>query len=350
MLRSSAGVALLASLVIAAGAGAYAALAAIDQSQAFQSKFSGSCAPVAGVAGPEDLQIDDATRRAFISSYDRSSGSEARGGVFVFSIDDPLNDAAWRDRTRGAPKKFEPMGLNFYDDGETRRLYVVNAATASVELYDVSDGGDLKLLESFTERRLTSPNDVVAIGPRSFYVTNDLAPGRESLLGRLQYFFRAATGRVFHFDGTAWKVGAENLRFANGIALSPDGRRLYVTETSGAALKVFERETSSGALTAIKTVPLGVAVDNINVDRAGSLWIAARPGSILPPNGPTGGRHAPSMILRYDDLAGAAAKPMPVFTDDGGNISASTAAARVGSTLLIGAPYEKKFLICSLPS
>jgi hypothetical protein len=56
------------------------------------------------------------------------------------------------------------------------------------------------------------------------------------------------------------------------------------------------------------------------------------------------------MVLRYDDMTGTPSKPTPIFTDDGGSISSSTVAARHGPTLLIGAPYEKKFLICRLPT
>jgi arylesterase/paraoxonase len=332
-------------LTLAAGAGAFLYLASVDQSKAFQPRFEGSCSPVAGIAGPEDLQIDPATRQAFIASFDRSAGSKTRGGVFVFSIDDPLADAAWKDRTNGDPARFEPVGLNFYDDGVVRRLFVVNAATDAIELYDISAEGDLTLIESFAERRLTSPNDVAAAGPRSFYVTNDLAAGRGSLLGSLQYLFRTASGSVLHFDGVAWKVAADGLRFANGIALSPNGRRLYVTETAGAALRIFDREVQNGLLFEAETVPVGVAVDNINIDHSGSLWIGARPSSFLPRVA-----HAPSMVLRYDDMTGTPSKPTPIFTDDGGSISSSTVAARHGPTLLIGAPYEKKFLICRLPT
>lgn len=339
------------ALVLIAGGTGYVTLDSFNQFDQVQSNFDGSCAPVTGIAGPADLQIDPSTHIAFVSSRDRQAGPGARGGIYALSIDDPLAEDAWRDRTAGVPEAFEPEGIHFYSDGKVRRLFVVNSARKSIELYDVAQNGDLRHIESFHERRLTNPNDVVATGPRSFYVSNDFSVGRDSVLARVEFVTRAASGKLFYFDGVIWRVAAENLRFANGVTVSHDGRRLYVAETSGGALKIFDRDPESGNLTLAETVPMGAAVDNINIDRAGTLWIAAHPKPLLlartardPEARP------PSMVIRYDDLPGAHGKPAEVYVNDGGELSASSAAARLGPTLLIGALYEKKFLICRLPS
>jgi len=61
---------------------------------------------------------------------------------------------------------------------------------------------------------------------------------------------------------------------------------------------------------------------------------------------------APSIVLRYADSESrggeGAGGAVQGYADDGAEISASTAAARLGSTLLIGALLERKFLICDL--
>jgi len=337
-------------LLIAGGTG-LATLDSFNQFDRVRSSFDGSCLPVTGIAGPSDMQIDPATHLAFISSYDRLSGDKARGAIYAVSIDDPLAEDAWRDRTGGVPAEFEPLGVYFYSDGAVRRLFVVNGALRSVELYDVAPNGDLTHIETFRERRLTSPNDVVAVGPREFYVSNDFRIDRESLLARIEFLTRAATGTLYYFDGMAWKIAAEDLRFANGVSISNDGRRVYVAETSGGALKIFDREPPTGRLSLAETVPMDAALDNINVDSAGTLWIGAHPKPLLV------ALHAgdpdirpPSLVIRYDDLPGARGKPAEIYANDGAEISASSAAARLGSTLLIGALFEKKFLICRLPN
>ncbi|HXI87175.1 MAG TPA: hypothetical protein VNH64_06925, partial [Parvularculaceae bacterium] len=123
--------------------------------------FDGRCSPLQGVGGADDLEIDPMKRRAFVSSFSASaSGSGvARGAIAAFSIDDPLSENAWSDRTLGEPAVFAPLGLHLYQREGARRLFVVNAAAKSVELYDVGDDGALSHVETFTERRLTSPND-----------------------------------------------------------------------------------------------------------------------------------------------------------------------------------------------
>ncbi len=337
-------------VVVGAAAAVVVTLHSFNQFDRVAASFGGTCAPVAGIAGPEDIQIDPKSRRAYISSFDRRAPDKAatRGGIFVFSIDDPLADEAWRDRTGGIPAKFAPLGLYFYDDGAARRLFVVNAATNAIEVYEALENGDLVHLESYSERRLTSPNDIVAVGPRSFYVTNDAESGRESLLAKMQFLLRIGSGRVLYFDGTAWRVAAEGVRFANGINVGRDGARIYVAETAGEALRIYDRDNDSGALRLAKVARMGAGLDNINVDRVGALWIGAQPKPLQASALSEG--TTPSLVIRYEDIDGGSARPATVFADDGAQISGSTVAARHGSTLLIGARLEKKFLICDLPN
>jgi arylesterase/paraoxonase len=337
-------------VVLVAGAGALALLNFVDRGRRPAPDFAGACTPVTGIVGPEDLEIDDLGRRAFISSVDTdaSEGRPRRGGIYVFSVDDPLADGAWRDRTGGAPARFRPIGVSYFSNGEAHRLFVANAAARSVEMFDVSEEGELRLVETFKERRLTSPNDVVATGPRSFYVTNDFDPGRESALGRLQYLFRTASGRVMQFDGVAWRPAAEGLRYANGIAMRRDGKRLYVAETTGAAVRVYDRDPRTGDIAHAKTVRLPAAPDNLNIDHSGSWWIGARPKTLLPPDFGSARAPSASLVYRLDDIPEMSSTAEAIFVDDGERIAASTVAARLGPMLLIGSPIEKKFLICTL--
>ena len=303
------------------------------------------CEPVAGITGPEDIEIDGPRGRAFISSLDRRA-EDARGAIHVFDLEDPLSDAGWRDRTLGAPEDFKPLGLDFYDDGEARRLFVVNEAGPSVEMFDVRENGDLVHLETFKERRLTSPNNVVAVGPRSFYVTNDVRPGRKARIADLHFLMRVGSGEVFLVDGVVWRVVADGLRFANGITLSPSGDKLYVAETAGKAVRAYDRNPENGALTPAEKFSLKVSPDNINVDADGFIWVGALPQplsvpSLLKDESAT----AASEVLRIDQNG----KATTIYRDDGEEYSAATVAARSKGKLLIGALYEPKFLLCDLP-
>ncbi len=311
----------------------------------------GRCSPVTGIAGPEDLQLDPAGRRLFVSSFDKRAGRRARGSIHVIDIDDPLSSDGWRDRTGGVPAAFQPVGV-FYFEGETdNRLFVVNDAAKSIEVFDVAENGDLVHLETFAERRLTSPNDLVAVGPRDFYVTNDASAGRASLLGRLQFIGRARAGRVFHFNGVAWSVADEGLRFANGIGLSRDKRSLVVAESSGMAIRVYKRDPDAGLLTLAAVTPIPGAGDNLNVAADGSLLVAANPKPLsIALHRQTAGATSPSMVLRSTDpYWGAHAPPEfeTVFQSDGEALSAATAADFLGQSLYIGALADDRFLICA---
>ena len=333
-------------LLLILGALIYGRLQSFQHFAKIEHSFDGKCTPVRGIAGPEDIQIDASRARAFISSLDRRTEG-SRGTIHLFDLNNPLNENAWRDQTDGTPEDFQPLGIDYYEDDEVRRLFVVNAANNAVEMFDVNDEGMLTHLESFHERRLNSPNNVVAVGRRSFYVTNDAKPGRSSRLGQIHFLTRVASGQVFYTDGTVWRVVAEGLRFANGIDLSPDKTRLYVAETSGKALRVYERDMDTGDLQLADKIDLKAAPDNIMIDETGSVWVAALPKPLTTPrHGNNAEVLSPSEVIHI----GVGGKPRTIYKDDGSELSASTIAARTGRTLLIGALYDEKFLICRLPN
>ena len=334
-----------AVLLFLIGAVVFGNLMSFNHFAQIDHEFEGQCTPVRGIVGPEDIQIDSGRSRAFISSLDRRADDE-RGAIHIFDLENPLNEGTWRDRTGGEPVAFEPFGMDFFDNGEVQRLFVVNQAVNGIELFDVAEDGALTHLETFNERRLTSPNSVVAVGPRSFYVTNDVRPGRSSRMGEFHFLARTASGQVFFTDGTVWRVAAEGLRFANGIDLSLDGRRLYVAETAGRSVKLFDRNLDTNLLTSAGEIKLDSSPDNLTVDEHGTVWVAALPKPLTAPihrNNPAS--LSPSQVIQI----GADDQPQTVYLDDGKELSASTAAAYAGQRLLIGGLYDDRFLICGLP-
>ena len=313
-----------------------------------EERFAGVCAPVSGIAGPEDIQIDETRRRAFISSLKRGATPGERGAIYALALDDPLADSNWRDRTLGAPEAFKPLGIHFYEDETARRLFVVNEASKSVELYDVAGNGDLTHLETITERRLTSPNNIVATGPRSFYISNDVEAGRSSMMGQLNFLGRSSTGKILFYDGQGWRLAADGLRFANGLALSADKKTLYAAETSGGAIKVYARDPASNLLTVKRTIALSASPDNLTLGSDNEIWIGALPKPLMTPSQAKNPKIlSPSMVIRLRDQDG---EPdlTEIFESAGAQISASTVAAVSEGQLLVGSLLEDKFLLCDL--
>ncbi|MEM8772662.1 MAG: SMP-30/gluconolactonase/LRE family protein [Pseudomonadota bacterium] len=338
-------IAILLILIGAIAAAIFGVLRSFGHFSDISREFSGLCTPVTGVVGPEDISIDAAGARAFISSLDRRDPN-ARGAIHMVDPQDPLADGGWRDLTGGVPEAFRPLGLDYYEDEEAKRLFVVNEANSGVELFDVGEDGSLTHMATFRERRLTSPNNIAAVGRRAFYVTNDLKPGRNSLMGDVHFLTRAASGYALYSDGAIWRLAADKLRFANGIDISPDGRTVYVAESAGMSLRIYKRNPDTGALRETEKITLNATPANLSVDEDGVLWIGALPKPLSVPLHEADPRHlSPSQAFRLSpggDLES-------VYLDDGSEISASTVAAHLNGTLMIGALFENKFLLCDLP-
>jgi arylesterase / paraoxonase len=316
------------------------------------------CEAVVGVAGPEDMEANASGDLVYVSSLDRqlqlknrhTDDGEVRGVIMGFDMEDPLLSSNWRDRTGGLPLQFEPLGISLYEAGDYRRLFVINGHDNSVLLYDIADNGDLLLVERFTEPRLTSPNDIIAIGPREFYVSNDLAVGRNSLLGQAQFLVGWGGGEIYYFDGNSWGRAASGLKFANGLAITNESKRLIVAETAGKALSLYDRDPDNGILTLVRRVPLETFPDNFSWREDGSLIIGAHPkpftlsAHIAIPLS----QKAPSQImaLRFDDSGDIVGDPVLLYQNDGSELSAATVAVRINNRTIIGALMDNKFLLC----
>ena len=123
----------------------------------------------------------------------------------------------------------------------------------------------------------SNPNAAVSDGKGGVYFSSSgsFAPGAR------------ATGAVLHVDasGTLRRL-AEGIHYANGVAVTPDGSTLYVSEHLGRRVMAFEIADDgslSGARTFVALDDLvgrdperswEVGPDGLNVDRDGNLVIA----------------------------------------------------------------------------
>jgi arylesterase/paraoxonase len=195
---------------------------------------------------------------------------------------------------------------------------------------------------------LVSPNDIVAVGPARFYVTNDHrypAGWKRSL----EDYLRLRRSNVVFYDGSEFVQAASGIGYANGINVSPDGRTLYVCSITEGGLHVYDRDPESGRLEHREEIDLDTGVDNVEIDEEGDLWIGAHPQLL------TTMKHykdpeslSPSQVIHLTPHEGGGYDVEEVYLDAGDEISASTVAAVRGNRLLIGAIFESKFLDCRL--
>jgi arylesterase/paraoxonase len=312
----------------------------------FEDEAALSCTPVVGITGASDITAMEGRNVAFLSVLDERGDAE-RGGLVRFDFDNPLDDTSWRDRTGGRPIGLNPGGIDLFEERlpsglMSYRLFAVNKVGLEVLIFDVENDGSLTLAERLADPRLTSPNDIVATGPTSFYVSNDTASGRQTLRGKADFLVGLPTGSIFHYDGNSWSVATDGLRFPNGLAMSEDGSMLYVAEMRAEAIRRYARDPATEALEPAGRVELGSFPNNLSIDQEGRILVGAVPQPFAFKAYTEGLRDtAPSQILRVSG------DEVEILYQDGGrNLSAATVATVVGGRTVIGSAADDKFLMC----
>jgi gluconolactonase len=144
------------------------------------------------------------------------------------------------------------------------------------------------LAERYEGKRLNSPNDVVVKSDGSIYFT-DPPYGIKKEQEELGFYgiYRS------QLNGTLTLLNKEMVR-PNGIAFSPDEKKLYVSDSDKLHIRVFDLK-ADGTLTnsrvfaelpgaADKGVPDGMKVDikgNIYSSGSGGVWIFSPTGQLL---------------------------------------------------------------------
>ncbi|MGH9389175.1 MAG: strictosidine synthase family protein, partial [Vicinamibacteria bacterium] len=308
--------------------------------------FAGRCRPIGGMPGPEDVTVNPDTGVAYISSADRrarGAGRPTRGAIYALDLESP--EPRPIELTGDFQPELQPHGLSLLRGpyGEAS-LFVVNhpGADHTVEIFDVREG-KLAHRETIRGELLRSPNDVLAVGPRQFYVTNDHRHPT-GWKRTASDFLRLADSDVVFFDGTGFRVVAEDIAYPNGITMSPDGRTVFVASTTERAILSYERNPATGALSFRERFDAGTGVDNLEMGSDGTLWEGAHPQMLaFLKNARDPANLSPSQVLSLDPSTGVFQEQFLSLGDD---LSTSSVAAVHGRWMLIGSVFEEHLLLC----
>lgn len=247
--------------------------------------------------GPEDITIDHGQGIAYVSASDR--WEKKSGGLFSYrpGLPGSLRRIRPAKASAGAQGGYFPHGISLYIGGcadldckgeqAVRRLLVIHHPVSSsgvrrsdVEILGV-DGGKVRLVESIegesAEASLGRPldlNDLVAVGPRRFFASDNGA----GLIASAWF----GKGAIVYFDGMSWHEAVTGLRFPNGVAYQESTKTLYVG-TSNGLLRVFDAsdplQVSEHRESALD---LGMVIDNIEWESADrdALLIAAHDSAL----------------------------------------------------------------------
>ncbi len=315
----------------------------------FETGFAGKCSPVTAGGSSEDIKIDRARGLAYLSVLDRASlsrGEPATGTVMLLDLN--LAVPAPRAAMAWDPPGFRPHGLSLLQKaGEPDRLFAISHrpdGNHAVEIAVRDANGVFTPKETVLDPAFAHPNALAAVGPRQFYLVNDSA-STDAHDQVSEILFRKGAGTLVWYDGARAQVVDRDLKFPAGMALSPDGARLYVGELLGRQMRVYRRDVASGALQPEAPVALDTAPDNLDVDADGVVWIAAHPKLLaFFAHVKDAGKRSSTQVLRFDPRDG---KLGQVYGDDGAQLSAGTAAAHWHNEFLVGALLDPKVLICS---
>ncbi len=228
-------------------------------------------------------------------------------------------------------------------------MYVINhgGGRHKIELFDIK-GGKLIHSKTISDPMLVSPNDLVAVGPGQFYVTNDhkYVSGVKKVL---EEYLKLKVSNVVYYNGSGFSEAASGFGYPNGINASPDGKTIYLATTVGRLLHVFDRNSDSGKLTLKSSINLKTGLDNIEMDKDGSLWIGAHPQLLtFVQHSKNPKKLSPSQILHVIPLGSGKFDIKEVYLNKGEQLSGSSVAAVYDNRMLIGSVFENNILDCCL--
>jgi hypothetical protein len=259
---------------------------------------------VAGIA------VDPTAKLAFLAAPD---------GLYAYAYQQP---GARPEKLSGPPPDFHPTALALYrPQGGEATLYAVNRrgndySVVSFRLSTADGKPGLQEKSRIGGRILNEPSAIAAVDELRFYVANRHAS--RTVLGRwLDDSFLLPRANVLYFDGMLFREVATRLNSPGGVALSPDGGHLIVSEFYPRRLVTFQRNPFSGALDDAEALPLKAGPGQMNT--VDSLIVAATPKA------GTGAVYRASL---KEPLAAS-----PLYATKQGRIAA---AAEAGGRLLIG--------------
>ncbi len=302
---------------------------------------------IKGMIGAEDITVDPATGMALVSSCDRRqirAGGATQGAIFQIDASSP--NPAPVNLTAGLDlPAFYPHGISLFTDPSdgTKWVFAVNHRSDGqfVEIFQYTDTA-LVHSASIQSPEFKSPNDVVGVGKRSFFFTNDHGDHPDGGVSSLKDFLLIGTGQIGYFDGEKAVILDKGIRYANGITVSPDGKLLYMAACTDGAIYVYQREPFQK----IREIECGTGVDNLEWDADGNLWVGAHPKMLaFLGHAQKADNRSPSQVLKINLQDPESPVVEEIYLNDGNPLSGSSVAAVYRNRLFIGSVFEDGVLM-----
>jgi gluconolactonase len=233
---------------------------------------------LAGCAAAQDFDSIQVDKVATGFTFTEGPAWSAAG--FLIFSDIPVNKLL--QFAAGEPAKLfreNSNGANGNRFDSQGRLYTCESHSRRVTRTDKKGKVEV-VAERWQGKRLNAPNDIAIRKEGDVYFT-DPAFGNQQDTRELDFFGVYHVSRKGELEAIAKPAGRPN-----GVALSPDGRKLYVGNSDERNVRVYDLDKTGAAsnervlISGIEGVP-----DGICVDEKGNLYVAAKQMEVFTADG-----------------------------------------------------------------
>lgn len=313
----------------------------------------GECTPLLlDLGSAEDIEPDYDVHEVLLSVIDRRGivqGRPVTGNVLRMSLagQEPVIGPALEQ----IPDSFRPHGMSLVvnPDG-SRTLFVINHASPlgeAIEVFEKLPGQDLFThIDSLSDETLVEPNDIVGLGRRQFYVAND-SGASNGLEQAAEMLFAVGLSPLTWFDGKSFTIPVDDLKSSGGINVNLSTRQLYVGETMGKSIRVYDLDEAGKVSGLHSMIALDTAPDNISVAPDGTIWVANHMNTLaLVRHFTDASSIAPTQVQTIKAAGDSWGEARTIYENAGDAISAGSVAVPLRDKLVIGSITDPKILVC----
>lgn len=157
-----------------------------------------------------------------------------------------------------------PVGAKFHKDG---RLFITDI-TGVIHAYDPATGDSEVVVSTFEGEPLNGLNDLIFDEDGGLYFTEPMGSSATNPIGRVFYLPAGSTEP---------ELFAEKIAYPNGVAISADGQRVYISEfAKNSVLSVPAKNAPPSPETpfVFGYYEGGIGPDGLAVDEKGNLYVA----------------------------------------------------------------------------
>ncbi|KAI1287155.1 Serum paraoxonase/arylesterase 2 [Mortierella claussenii] len=346
-----------------------------------QSFNTAGCEAVKGLQACEDIHIHHASGRAFATCghaesrktwyppmNKRNSSTDKMAFQDQFVVYNILSGEYQVIDLVGLPAETDRVfhGLGVHERSATEfTIFAINHRRSGsvIEVLEYAIGDKFALhKETIQHDLIRTPNDIVALGPRSFYVSNDHRY-TGGIMRELEGNLRRPWSNVVFYSPEKTFVAFDRVASANGLAANKDNSIIYLSACYGGAIHVLKPQEDY-TLEEQDYIKLDYYIDNPSVDpTTGDIFVA---GHVQPLKMVMGLKVSDKPVVGPSKVVKLSKNPLAnssdnapsylvdtVLIDDGHLISTGTVAAldRKRNVILVGTAFaERGFIRCPIPS